>query len=408
MDYAHYTHFNGLWRASANEAVHSLGFHSDAILTMTEFWDNGLGVGDATEIKTLFELTTTKCKFILSDNGKGLHNQRRMLSWSSKEIGNDATENVYGHGSKKALTKWMPDFTTANWKLMWRKQDSRGFSGCLNVLESPYLGLETKHTEIDGQDDICPGQGTQWEVEFDLSVLGKANTPQKLMESLQEIIRTRYNTALYKPFNIHLEVTDGTATLVADSQDWKGIKQVLEEQCVEGKVIKEERIFEEDDTKATCVKYTIVQDGRRWNIDGLPHYGNKNMDSTLVYIARKGRVIETRPWSDFMGITSHNSFNGTIGFITFTGEKLPSPCTTKVKMQDECPIFKKFHALIKTEWSKTKPKKAAKKAYTTSGTASVEPEVETQESQDIQVLRRLYQKYGATFDTMVLQAKLPA
>jgi len=70
------------------------------------------------------------------------------------------------------------------------------------------------------------------------------------------------------------------------------------------------------------------------------------MNASRIHIARNGRYIEAMPYSKFMGKEYHNSDNGKIGFIIFTGEELPTPCTTKVKMQEECPIFKKMTSFI--------------------------------------------------------------
>ena len=90
----------------------------------------------------------------------------------------------------------------------------------------------------------------------------------------------------------------------------------------------------------------MIEDGRVYKIPDMPTFGKKNMNSSRIHIARNGRYIEAMSYAKFMGKEYHNSDNGKIGFIIFTGEELPTPCTTKVKMQEECPIFKKMVNLI--------------------------------------------------------------
>ena len=168
--------YQGLWRASANEGVPYSEDFPEALLVLPEFIDGALGAGNASKIDIIFNITNPKeCDLIVNDNGKGLVSEKRMKDWSSKEIGNNETENIYGHGSKKALTKFIPDYVNAKWTLSWRKQDKRGLSGALNILSSPFNGLDTKHTEDDENDDTCPIHGTCWNIKFDISVLGKYN-----------------------------------------------------------------------------------------------------------------------------------------------------------------------------------------------------------------------------------------
>jgi hypothetical protein len=90
-------------------------------------------------------------------------------------------------------------------------------------------------------------------------------------------------------------------------------------------------------------------------IKGLDRFGKRSMFATRVHIGRNGRNIEAMKYHEFMGLKDHNSLNGKIAFIMFTGEELPMPCTTKVKMQEECPIFKAMKIHIKKWFSKTSP-----------------------------------------------------
>jgi hypothetical protein len=131
--------FHGLWRASASEGVPYSDDFPEALLTLPEFIDNALGAGGATVIDVKFNITNPReCEFSITDNGKGLVKETRMLTWSSKDVGSNSTENIYGHGAKKALTKFAPEYSTATWKMYWRKQDIKGLVGALHVLSSPY------------------------------------------------------------------------------------------------------------------------------------------------------------------------------------------------------------------------------------------------------------------------------
>ena len=343
--------YHGLWRASANEGVPYSEDFPEALLVLPEFIDGALGAGEASIIDIKFNITNpTECELIVNDNGKGLISEKRMKEWSSKDIGNNKTENIYGHGSKKALTKFCIDYNNAKWKLYWRKQDKKGHSSSLYTLTSPYNGLDTKHTEDEDNEDIVPEHGTCWKINFDISVLGKINTPEEIMSAMQEIIRVRYEPSYYHKYIINIEVIKDLNKIKKSSKNWKSLKQCLESEISTGKTSKITKIrslnTKLDNTTIDFSLYRIDEDGRKYNIPDFPTFGKKNMNSSRIHIARNGRYIEAMPYAKFMGKEYHNSDNGKIGFIIFTGEELPTPCTTKVKMQEECPIFKKMVNLI--------------------------------------------------------------
>ena len=340
--------YHGLWRASANEGVPYSEDFPEALLVLPEFIDGALGAGKASIIDIKFNITNPKeCELIVNDNGKGLISEKRMKEWSSKDIGNNETENIYGHGSKKALTKFCPEYNNAKWSLYWRKQDKKGFSSALNILSSPFNGLETKHIEDDENEDICPIKGTCWKINFNLSVLGKLNNSKDIINAIQEIIRVRYEPSHYHKYIINIEVTDGAIILNTKSTDWKSLKECLESEISTGKIKKISELKTTlDKTTIDFSLYEMIEDGRVYKIPDMPTFGKKNMNSSRIHIARNGRYIEAMSYAKFMGKEYHNSDNGKIGFIIFTGEELPTPCTTKVKMQEECPIFKKMVNLI--------------------------------------------------------------
>lgn len=432
-------YYHGLWRASANEGVPYTEDFPESLLVFPEWIDGALGAGEATEINIVFDLTNPLCCIVsMEDNGRGLMSEKRMKDWVSKEVGNDRKENMYGHGSKKALTKFAPDYHTAKWELYWRKQDKRGLSGSLHIVSSPFKGLDTTHEENEEKDDICPQHGTRWQVEFNKSVLGNVNTVSTLMESLQEIIRSRYEPSYYQPYQINIEIKNGTESIKQNSKHWKSLKQTLEEECTSGNVVKtHEKIIQIDGTIAKCTKFQIIADGRKYNIPGMKLFGRKNMDATRVHISRHGRYIEAMPFAKFMDKEIHNSDNGTIAFVQFEGE-LPTPCTTKVQFQYDCPIFKKMKGPIK-EYFKTDPAKppipakpspakpsptkpstkpVAKPTIQAKPPSSIQAKLDTETHtnvltaviqttfhvDDIQTVQRLREKYGVQFNSLIQSA----
>jgi hypothetical protein len=363
--------FHGLWRASANEGVPYSEDFPEALLTLPEFIDNSLGAGGATVIDVKFNITNPReCEFSITDNGKGLVSEKRMKEWSSKDVGSNSTENIYGHGAKKALSKFAPEYSTATWKMYWRKQDRRGLVGALNVLSSPYNGLETVHIEDDKNDDICPEHGTRLTIKFDIKVFGKFDTSDSLMVAVQELIRVRYEPSQYQPYTINVKVINGTAVLDYKSTEMKSLRECLEAEIPTNVKKIYERELVQDKTIAHVSFYEIVTDGRSYNIPGLPTFGRKNMKASRVHIARHGRYIEAMPIAKFLGKEEHNSLNGKIGFIRFTGEELPTPCTTKVKMYEECPVFKKMITLIRKNVDPIITKMAVKAPAQAAGGAS--------------------------------------
>ena len=332
-------HFNALWRSSANEGVPYSDDFPEALLTLPEFIDGALGAGKASRVDITFDIThKDKCVLIVEDNGVGITSVNRITRWAAAEIGDNLTENIYGHGSKKALTKFCPNYNDADWTLEWRKK------GNLNKLTAPFLGKETNHIDDNDEDETtCKDNGTKWTVNFTISVLGKYNTPKELMLALEEIIRTRYEPSDYHEYTINVNVINGSEEIKESSSSWPSLKETLDIEITLGNVIKtHEKEIQVDNTTVKFVSYKITADGRKYKgeLNRFPTYGSKNMNSTRVHISRLGRYIEHMPYSKFLGIESHNSKNGQIGFIQCSGE-LPKPCTTKVKFFEECPILKK-------------------------------------------------------------------
>ena len=337
--------YEGLWRASANEGVPYAEDFPEALLVLTEFIDNSLGVGQASNIDICFDITDpNKCKLTISDDGIGIDNEWRMMQWASEGTGNNKEGSIYGHGAKKALTKFCVEYHSP-WGVQWRTQDSRGNIGCLHTLHGPFLGPKTRREQDKNDEAICYPHGTKWTLQFNISVLGGRNTPESLMGALQEIIRSRYEPEYLRKFKINIEVKKGIVTLNQDSTNYKSLKQSL----LESKVVQITRkdSFTIGTTKVDYVFFNIYEDGRKFSIPGMPLYGSKSTKNTRIHIGNNGRYIEAIKYSKYVDLVAHDQYNGVIGFIMCTGDALPIPCTTKVKFQYECPIFKEIRAEIK-------------------------------------------------------------
>jgi hypothetical protein len=131
----------------------------------------------------------------------------------------------------------------------------------------------------------------------------------------------------------------------------KSLKESLKEIAANGNDVVEtpEFVVTVDKTTAYCNMFQIEADGRRFNIPRMPTFGKRNMNASRVHLARGGRYIEAMPYAKFLGVAAHNSDNGKMLFIRFVGTELPTPCTTKVKFQEECPIFKKMTIAIRKQ-----------------------------------------------------------
>jgi hypothetical protein len=130
--------FTAQWRASAHEAVPYTEDFPEALLVLPELIDGAIGQGSASKI-------TIEIKFIddnngylkITDNGIGVKNPSRLLSWASTE--STSIHHRYGHGSKKCLTKWNKNYNS-NWYVKYRYKRTK-CTDSLFCYKSPFRGI---------------------------------------------------------------------------------------------------------------------------------------------------------------------------------------------------------------------------------------------------------------------------
>ena len=113
--------FNAQWRASAHEAVPYSNDFPECFLVLPELIDGAIGQGKATKIIIQIKLNNDNTGFLkVTDNGRGVSDPHRLLSWASKESSD--LHHRYGHGSKKCLTKWNKDYKKQGYRILSRKE----------------------------------------------------------------------------------------------------------------------------------------------------------------------------------------------------------------------------------------------------------------------------------------------
>lgn len=339
--------FTGLWRGSAMEKVPYTDDFPEQLLVLPELYDGSIGQGNATEITTAFiEKGNGMWTLIIKDNGRGIRNIPRLLKWCAPTSVDNYHRN--GHGLKKALTKFAPDYATAKWTIQWRNPGQ-----CLNTVRGPFRGLETPiDTDEDNRDTttLMPS-GTMISVDTDITLLGSYQNPEKLLQGIKEIIQTRFSETVLRRVRFRVTIRSLTGPVkTIDSEDWHSFKWWVQRGVESGTI---ERICEDEphtslDAPWLLSRYKIVVNGAT-NYDlkrEFPTYGSKNQQTQRVGIALQDRTIEYAPFYKFIGKNvNHNNDNGTIVLVEFPSpdlEKKPEPSTTKVSMYENNPIYKQF------------------------------------------------------------------
>jgi 5-methylcytosine-specific restriction endonuclease McrA len=356
--------FNAQWRASAHEAVPYTNDFPECFLVLPELLDGAIGQGSATKVIIEIKLNEIDNMGYLkvTDNGKGIKNPTRLLSWASKESSD--MHHRYGHGSKKCLTKWNKDYN-AQWYVKYRFKRTKGVDS-LFTYKSPFKGVNTECILDDDDETELMPSGLEWYIEFNKDILNNYNSAQSIFNAIKEIIRTRYSRKHLNNTEFIVRVMDGVIKLEESSKinKWTTFEEAIKSEIVNNnctEVFNEEIIFNDDSSMSYRVYYLSIDGGKSFNLKKeFPTYGQKNMNCSRIHISLNERIIEIAPfWKFIKGKdTNHNDFNGIFGFVNFENtvkiqkdeyiykDNLPTPCTTKVSFYENCKNFIKMKEIL--------------------------------------------------------------
>jgi hypothetical protein len=220
--------------------------------------------------------------------------------------------------------------------------------------DGPYLGTDTRVTEIEDDDESLMPSGTQFGMEFNMSVLGdKYNTPNTLAIALKELIQTRYSeeTIQRVEFVVNVESPEMSVNMNSREEDWHTFQWYVEAEKNAGNVaLVRDMVVPMDGGNWTLKAYEILVDGRKSFAlkEQFPTYGGRNERHARVHQALMGRMIEPISCSELAGLANHPNFNGRLEFVNFVPsttadlDKMPIPCTTKVKFYENDNAFKAY------------------------------------------------------------------
>lgn len=349
--------FEGLWRASAQEAVPYTEDFPEALLVLPELLDGAIGQGNAKQVTiSLIAILKTKYSLSVKDTGSGIKNETRLLKWASAKEEDNYHRN--GHGTKKFITKCDPNWATAKWEI-W----SRRVGGNVKRYSGPFDGLETPVEEFEDDTTTLMPSGTEIRIDFEMSILkSKSGTdysdPNQLLIALRELICTRYSEARMTKtdFIVHIEHPSLTKPYHVSSHThgWHSFEWHLQDGVKQGYIVKLPHASQEvsiDKGKWICSTFFINKDGRAdYPLKDLfPTYGARNQSASRVHTFLEERMIEAINLHTLAGRDApHNDYNGQICIVQFTTNKegdyesLPKPCTTKVSFYEKDPQFVKF------------------------------------------------------------------
>jgi hypothetical protein len=347
--------FKGLWRASANEAVPYTDDFPEALLVTPELLDGSLNQGNASEIYIKFEwLEDGRIQLTVRDNGCGIKNERRLLTWAAEKSSDLTHQN--GHGLKKALTKFHQEYDTAEWSIRYRKKNKN-----LQVITGPFLGPapDTKVEEIEDEEVSLMPSGTEIVILFYEKVLGVFKKPNQLLTALIELIKTRYSEQILEKTTFILEVKKGNEHIVQKSKTdageriWRSFQWSIERMIPSGDAIVLKRHEEAIPGGKWILNayYLTINGSTKYKLkEEFPIYGRKCQSTSRIFLALNGRTIEPYWFYKFMGAGApHNDYNGIVGFIDFIPDEspeafrlMPTPATTKVSFYENCPVFLEF------------------------------------------------------------------
>lgn len=339
-----YPRWAGLWRSSADEAT-PIDAYPQCLQVFPELLDGATTQGNANRVWIRFiRVDANTGIVIVRDNGRGIQNWARLKEWAAAHSVSNIHRN--GHGVKKGASKFTPDYDTAEWKIT--SKDGPGRES--TVVRAPFCGEET-HTEHLPADPAIE-QGTEIAVVFEWGRLGKYMQAQNLLGALKEIICTRYDEDKLRACRFEVTVEDDTGVHHQDSHaedsEWHSLEWYLGE--IEGIQLVEHAVLtlpDQDVPYEISWYYTLNRRDNRLAGYGFPNYGKRTKECALVHTKLNGRLVEAIPFVNFSRDKgrSQDSFNGNIVFVNFTSPdhtKMPPPCTTKVSLNRENPIFKKW------------------------------------------------------------------
>jgi 5-methylcytosine-specific restriction endonuclease McrA len=363
--------YGAQWRASSHEAVQYSEDLPECFLVLPEPIDGAVAQGCATKITISINLGE-KNSITITDNGKGITNTERLLTWASKT--STDVHHRYGHGSKKFLSKWNKNYN-CKWYVRFRTCDKKKRSGSLFTYNGPFKGPTMMADEDEIDETILMPSGLEWYIEFDIATLGSITTPQKIFDVVKELLRTRYSRKYFDKTEFIINISQGDVLLTESSKlaNWKTFQECIQDEVLNGNAsIIHQYTVEEDGLimKYNQYEFTVYGKSKEYTLNKeFPIFGHKNQACTRLHIALEGRTIELAPvWKFYSGKgTSHNSINGRFAFVNFEGDytKMPTPCTTKVSFYENCPNYIKYISIIKDHNDlpecKCVPKKEEKK-----------------------------------------------
>lgn len=338
--------FPGLWRNSAMEAIPYTEDFPEPILVLPELFDGCRGQGTATKITITIKVYADGIGVLtVADNGKGIQNLSRFKRWAATKSVDNLHRN--GHGMKKCMTKWAPDFQLAVWAVVFRNKNRNA-----TVIRYPYNGSETHVDDEEADAEILKNCGTEIHIVFNSKVLCGLNTAEKLAQSIQELIETRHLESVFASVEFKLDVEWGDSHVVKNSKDpenpWHSFRYFVEQEVDAGNAVLEKDVEGTSNGSPWHLwRFKLTIDGKKvYALKArFPRFGTKTPGAQRVNIALMDRVIEAMPYYKLAGKPSaHPTDNGTIVFVEFAGvlETLPQPCTTKVLMYPQDPIFMQF------------------------------------------------------------------
>ena len=339
--------FEGLWRAASNNAVKYSDDFPECFLLLPELVDGSIAQGNCTKIQIQININGELGELKVIDNGKGVTNTNRLLSWVSKESA--SVHNRYGTGSKLCLTKWNNNYN-AKWYVRYRTRDKKNNSGSLFTYHGPFSGPSKDPEEDEHNDEILMPSGLEWCIEFNTSIFGDIQKPKKIFNTIKEILTTRYSKFHFDKTDFILEIITSDATIRQSSKEhnWKSFYEIMNEEVSKGNCVQMFTDIQQfNDIQMHCSSYILKEDK---NVEKLfPFYGRRKMTASRLHISLDGRTIEIAPfWQFTYRKTNHNDLNGYIGFVNFIVpdkneyKKAPTPATIKVSFYEGCPIYKDF------------------------------------------------------------------